>query len=71
MEDNARGEGTMNNKKRGRKQTSRAKFLEMNRQIDKGFMDMCETEGIPVYANDEYGLFGQVPQDYVQWGGAV
>ena len=45
------------------------KFLEMKRQIDKEFMDMCETEGIPVYANDEYGLFGQVPQDSDQWGG--
>ena len=45
------------------------KFLEMKQQNDKEFMDMCETEGIPIYTNDEYGLFGQVPQDSDQWGG--
>ena len=48
---------------RAKAQSRRAEFSKMKEQIDKEFMDMCETEGIPIYANDEYGLFGQVPED--------
>ena len=52
--------------------TRRAEFLEMKQQNDKEFMDICETEGIPIYTNDEYGLFGQIEEDEDSdelWGG--
>ena len=44
----------------------------MKQQIDNDFMDLCETEGIPIYTNDEYGLFGQIEVDMdsdESWGG--
>ena len=57
---------------RTKTQTRRAEFLEMKRQIDKEFIDMCEAEGIPVYTNDESGCFGQIEVDTdsdESWGG--
>ena len=43
----------------------------MKKEIDKEFLEQCEAEGIPVYCNDEYGLFGQLPasSDEEEWGG--
>ena len=45
---------------RRKAQKRRAEWMEMKRQIDNDFLDTCEAEGIPVYANSEYGLFGQI-----------
>ena len=57
---------------RTKTQTRRAEVLEMKRQIDKEFMDMCETEGIPIYTNDESRFFGYIKVDVdsdESWGG--
>ena len=44
----------------------------MKQHIANEFMDMCKTEGIPIYTNYEYGLFGQLEVDVdsdESWGG--
>ena len=57
---------------RTKAQTRRTEFLKMKQQIDNDFKDMCETERIPIYTNDEYGLFGHIEVDMdsdESWGG--
>ena len=44
----------------------------MKQQNDNEFMDMCKTEGIPIYTNDECRLVGQIAVDVdsdESWGG--
>ena len=43
----------------------------MKQQIDNDFMDLCETEDIPIYTNDKYGMFGQIEgmDSDESWGG--
>ena len=57
---------------RTKAQTRRTEFLKMKQQIDNDFMDMCKSEGIPIYINDEYRLFGQIEvhgDSDESWGG--
>ena len=52
-------------------QLKRSESLKMKKEIDKEFLEQCEAEGIPVYCNSEYGMFGQLPasSDEEEWGG--
>ena len=52
--------GKVCDKCRAKAQTCRTEFMKMKQQIDNEFMDMCKTEGIPIFYNDEYGPFGQI-----------
>ena len=64
--------GKVCDKCRAKAQTRRTEFMKMKQQIDNEFMDMCKNEGIPIYTNDEYKLFGQIEVDGdsdASWGG--
>ena len=59
-------------KRRTKAQKNGTECLKMKQQNDNEVLDMCKTEGIPIYTNYEYGLFGHLEVHMgsdESWGG--
>ena len=64
--------GKVCDKCRTKAQTCRSEILKMKQQSYNEFIEIFKNQGIPLYTNDEYRLFGQIEVDGdadESWGG--